>query len=1102
MGELKVFHSVDGLQLEQHLVQSIVTRSQGGLNEPVVVLAPSLRSLQHLKWKVASKCASAIGVHFYTHRSLALKALEFALERPPSILPSAAHLEIVSSLLSRDITFKNTPSGSVGQLLSALRDLREAGYSSQSSSLKALPPIVRAIYPKYLEALETCETQGYTDEPGFVRRAIPFIQNLLTQKKIETVFHASVYELVGSHIELLLECQKSSTVQVYVPGDPSSNYLQHSNHLLEFLHQSSPQNVISKKIDSDPLVPMRVEWIQRLEQLFEPQAYFSSPSSYPKFEIQHSQGSRAELEACAMRLVTLHNEVGIPYEDMAVVARNLKDYAHDLDPVLGDLNKIPFTTSLTTPVRRRSRIHSFFTLLRALSRNFERRMVVELLRTPWVHFPDVDLVKLNADHWDRESRKRRIHSGLKTWQELIQGARVGEVDEDDEVLNPDGDEEAKIHLLRVLEFLEVTQNRWKKAHDFHSHQSFLVHLFETIFSSDDKVQDSYDEDRSYLEELLRRLKVLEDVGKGSGADGALDFKTVEERLSKLVDGLSQALPSDSGEGLQVLDLMQARGLTRKVILWLGFQKDQFPRKGKPNPLLSDSLRKKLNASDGVYLYPRMEAQAEESLLLASTLGSVSERLILSFQRADDEGSQKGRSSFLREVARAFLGKPDASELLNPSTTTPFPITRIPAHRGQRALVFSKHPHFQRVSWQDALIAHSTLSGGRPSVKFLLESSEYQELVKNYQDWNQDPVRLLEVNEEIDNFQSPAAIWDGVTSIPLSKEFCFSPTSLERLSRCPHLFFLNYVLDVRELDPESIPHHLEASAVGTAIHDFLNDLFLEFKKRGYFPLDHERLSQSLKLTDGWLTERWPRYLKEAAGPSYSRLNKLYDLLTQSWSERLKEFLTWDLNHLFEAAVEPVAFEERVRATITSLDGHAFHLAGRLDRLFETSDSLWVDDYKTSGKVTSWTKPGPILKGHRLQLPIYRELLLASNQFNHTNVQGRLLSLDPRVEPDEIEGKLPDDGDIREGFLETLNVVLNLAQRGHFPAPPETESCGYCAFRRACRHSLEPTKSRYDSSELLADYRDCQLKSKRPPKLTLADVRMSFIDNPSASKEGKK
>jgi hypothetical protein len=94
--DITVIHSIDVLALEEILLERIGRRPRGGLLDPVLVIVPTRELAAHLKRRIAGEYGAALGVHIATHRQLAIRAIEGALEVPPREVPRAALASLVA----------------------------------------------------------------------------------------------------------------------------------------------------------------------------------------------------------------------------------------------------------------------------------------------------------------------------------------------------------------------------------------------------------------------------------------------------------------------------------------------------------------------------------------------------------------------------------------------------------------------------------------------------------------------------------------------------------------------------------------------------------------------------------------------------------------------------------------------------------------------------------------------------------------------------------------------------------------------------------------------------------------------------------------------
>jgi hypothetical protein len=237
----------------------------------------------------------------------------------------------------------------------------------------------------------------------------------------------------------------------------------------------------------------------------------------------------------------------------------------------------------------------------------------------------------------------------------------------------------------------------------------------------------------------------------------------------------------------------------------------------------------------------------------------------------------------------------------------------------------------------------------------------------------------------------------------------------------------------------------------------------------------------------LRDVWRKRLGAAAGPAYSRLRALFDVLGERWLRGLEGFVRRDLAELRGLEPGGLRLEEEFEARLALAPGLKISAGGRLDRVVEAEGGVWIDDYKTGARLAKLKSRTSILRGLHLQLPLYREIVAARGKLSVSRVKARLLGVGPAS--DETPQVLDLDGDAREGFLETLRVAVRLALEGRFPLRKDTEEvsyCRWCAYRRTCRKTHEPTLSRLEADPRLADFRDLRRKADRN-LYTLKQVR---------------
>jgi RecB family exonuclease len=262
-----------------------------------------------------------------------------------------------------------------------------------------------------------------------------------------------------------------------------------------------------------------------------------------------------------------------------------------------------------------------------------------------------------------------------------------------------------------------------------------------------------------------------------------------------------------------------------------------------------------------------------------------------------------------------------------------------------------------------------------------------------------------------------------------------------------------------------------------VHATLEALYRRLAPQGKLEPHDDLPRRALAL----LEPLWRAALDEAVGASRERLHGVVGVLAPRWLETLRRFVLEDVKELGRAS--EIEVETTVEAQVEIAVGRRVRLGGRIDRLWKASDGLHVDDFKTSGEVATRLKPAAILKGHHLQLPVYREVAAAARGIGVGAVHARLIGTGPDSDGEPAE--LSDDELLRRGVLETIAVALALLDAGRFPFRDQ-DRCVHCEFRRTCRRTHDPSIERREKDPAIADYRDLERKHSKGA-YTLAEVR---------------
>ncbi|MDO9033969.1 MAG: PD-(D/E)XK nuclease family protein, partial [Methanoregula sp.] len=302
------------------------------------------------------------------------------------------------------------------------------------------------------------------------------------------------------------------------------------------------------------------------------------------------------------------------------------------------------------------------------------------------------------------------------------------------------------------------------------------------------------------------------------------------------------------------------------------------------------------------------------------------------------------------------------------------------------------------------------------------------------------------------------------------EHVYSPTSLETYASCPFEYFLNRVINLKEL-PEVEPN-LSAGDRGTAIHDILSTFYRQWRSAGQTRVNPASLIDATEMILKIATEELDTYSFQSplwdatrilmlgnrhTGPGYFERFLMHET-DESDSPLVPSLFEYSFGMGTTESDDPASSPEPVE--LVSPDGERkVFIRGRIDRIDLTPDGFFlIYDYKSGSQ---HPKAKDIEAGTALQLPLY---LLAFEKItgNHgigggyytirrevdrsivlaDSAAKELMVSRPRVSAD-FAGMIRNSQNCTFAYIDGI-------RNGSFPLPRE-EKCPnkYCEFKRICR-----------------------------------------------------
>lgn len=1020
--------------LESALVDHLTRVKTSDPLAPIAIFVPSKPLADRIRTLLAvEQRLSLLNLHVLTFHQLALRlAGEVSVDRPlPRVVDELFFEQLVRHIVRSKFSSQaplqriGQSSGTWGALWATIRDLKDAdvnpvqalqglreGYFEEADQ-----EWLGALVSLYAAVKEAGKTLGVGTQDDLAESLIPFIPTASFLRSLRGVFYYGFYDLTQVQLSFFeaISRTKDTTLLFPLEDDPACGFAR------RFFDRC-----IQPLVTSD-------EAMIRVEQ--EQSAVAASPVH---LTIRSVIGEEEELAATCRTILDLVETNGYRFDEIGVTARTLDPYSQHLQSSF-DRHRIPFRTTASRPLIQEPICKLVLQLASLPLNDLYRASVLDVVTSP-LYVTDLydDLsASYRPEQWKLLVQALHITHGGEEWKRLEQASQASLV------LN--GEESVAGSLAIAPEVISLL---WQVVSQLTQDCSALP--------SRGTIGQMVAACRALVERHLRRPDAAESTAEDVQlARRAMTWDAVDRIWSTLVEleplndemtwaefiellthtfeRTTVSLHDGSSQGVMVCDVMASRGVPFKALFVLGLNEKVFPRYIREDAFLRDRHRRVLDATLGFKIDEKLIAYGEETLLFHLCCQAASQRLYLSYQRADESGRMLAASPFLGEARRRFGQDEQAIEMVPRRLT-------------------------DRVSQ-------------RPTLKRFLPPAELtQWLAMN----GQDPTDLVQaLGRDVETFRHAASaldrieadstmlnVFDGITGTIESHwarviERGLAPTPLERYARCPFQYFVS---DVLRLEPSRmvISQEPDAALVGTLCHAAL--------RRGY-----ERLVQA-----GWPTEQVTGHMVEQTVRA-SVEQAAADLESQ---HRAGHYLLWELAKelivtLVIAAVkadeeeqaehpyQPIAFEVDGEGAIPDvLDEGLLKIRGRVDRLDCNRDSgaIRVLDYKF--KVGSAMKPEDrnlvqsAVRGYRLQPPLY-SCLTVPGQPIPSEVQ--FLFLAPQwstaISRSTFEA-LSWGSDTGALIQKTIRTLVEGIRSGRFFILPDGY-CDGCDFRMACRREHTPT-----------------------------------------------
>jgi ATP-dependent helicase/nuclease subunit B len=768
-------------------------------------------------------------------------------------------------------------------------------------------------------------------------------------------------------------------------------------------------------------------------------------------------GIEEELATVCREILTLVEVNGYRFDEISVVARTLEPYQTRLQSVFNH-HLVPFTTTAGRPLSREPLVKILLRLASLPLHDFDRAVMLDVVTSPFYHTQGAgsDRAHFRPDTWRFLVYTLGITKGETEWRRLAEPASSAilrdaeaESDEDDQTMAGTRDAAQLTYLWEVVSQLI----RDCRALPAQGSVGVLTDAFLTLVKPHVHMPDLFDVPSndslestdltkvgSLVRSALARLQQLDPLGVN------LSWQEWVELFRQVLDETSIPIEEDRHQGVHVVDAMTARGQTVRALFLLGMNEKLFPRYVREDPFLRDRQRVVLESTLGYKIDEKLAGHEEELLLFELLSRSATNRLYLSYQRADETGRVMAPSGFIAMAMRdpRFVGKPEA--------TIPRRLT----------VQISEQPSIQDLLPVEDLALGCLFQGDDASPIFDALGRD-RTLFE----------RGLAVLKTIERESPELGPFDGMVGVqePATAERSFSPTALERYATCPFQYFAGKVLrlePVRRIQDD----HLLPLMLGTLVHESLRVTY-ERLLRLQWPEDQLTEATVQSLVHEAVTETFAAHAA-SQGTGHALL---WTLACEQVTALIESAISSDQEEYRATGFRPVAFETAARGTVPlepDASPASLKVHGTLDRVdFRTEPpALRIVDYKfkQGSEITAMDRNLALsaVRGFRLQPPLYARMTLPALPAV-TDVQ--LLFLAPEWKQ-QISRSTFDaglwTGHTGDMIRQTLFTLIQGIERREFFILPDGY-CDYCEFSAACR--------RHDAMAWWRSYRSPQARVLR-------------------------
>ena len=729
-----------------------------------------------------------------------------------------------------------------------------------------------------------------------------------------------------------------------------------------------------------------------------------------------------------------------PFSQCGLILRQFETYRRMITPAF-EGQQVPLAKKPSIYLMETPEAKAFLLLLECFQSEFPRETLMDFLASPNLDSEGFGVREedWNPHLWDQASKEASVVEGEGAWIDRLkeyEKPKSGKSSFEEEDFSTVDSASLSAFRVKVLQTLFDARHRFDKEKNWVGKTAVLFDLAEKIFVKSDAKEE--------LKTLRRGVEILSHES----------FTVEKDELGALLSGLMEEvkIPWKAPEagGVEVSDLMQARGVPFDVLLLPGLVEQGFPRVPRPDPLLLDEERRILNErfSGKAKVPEKTEGRLEEKLLFLLAVRGARKCVILTASHLHPgTGAPRVPSSYLHETLRAVTG-----ERQTKWEDSPY-VRKVAVSDWVRDSGETRVDDLEEVlsRFQEAREGNPLTAQAYAAQKPFFD--EARKLLKERQG-----SRKFTPYDGV--FQDPAAVEKLRQDYSL-KAKTLSASRLETYAACPLRYFYRYVLGLQvHPEPERV-FQLDPAEKGNLMHSILEETLARGKK------------------DGWLKDREGEKAAQALAEETQKAFRQFEKDGVTGSQALWHWSQFSLSRDLQRALKkvladeewtPVDFEKafgRKGQPEVAFETPAgtFRLEGFMDRVDLSADGkhLRVVDYKSGNK--EGFKKDSVKEGTKIQMPLY--LWACRTLYPGVAPQEAVYEfLTAKGDYGSIGFDASDWKKVEEPLKALLATAAEAVEQGLFPAA--ANGCEKCDYRLLCGPGVEKRGEKKKDDPKVGEY----------------------------------